>query len=295
MAIVVESVSAVVSVSAAATVTITKPTGLAVGDLMIATLSAFAGDGSGSGDINLKSVWTAASTTTFLPELANSIQYKIADSADVAASNFAFTKSTSTDNFSGQLIRASGHNTLNPLGFADTYVNDTAESATFAGTLDSYTPGSDGALVVIQVNGVWSTGSTARTVSDYTTSGVTHTEGIDTYTSDGSGGAFVASAYGIQTTAAAITTYGATISTSTPDHYGQIAIFIPPVNASGTNTLVTTTSTTSTQSGTNDGIVGNTLATATSEAFTQSGTGTSPTTWTNESKNTSTWANEEKS
>lgn len=292
MAITVQSVSAVATVSSTDTVTITKPTGLAVGDLLVAVLAGYAGDGSGVGDINIKSGWTDAETNK-LAETANSIQYKIADAADVAAANFSFTKTAATDSFVGQLIRASGQNTFSPLGSSQNYSNNTAESASFSGTMSSYTPGADGALVIIQVNGEWQAGGTIRTVSDYAATNVSFTEGIDTGGSDGSGGATVASAYGIQSTNAALTGYTATFSTSTNDHYGQIVVFIPPVPASGSNDLATGTSTTFTQTGTADGIGGNTLATATTTAFTQGGYGAAPTQWTNEDLPSTTWTNEQ--
>lgn len=96
MALVVESV-------ATGTSPITKPTGLAVGDLMVALVSqsynaAFPSASTPSG-------WTAE-YATFDPR-AYGLFWKIADSADVAASDFTFQDSAS-NHMTGVLYRVSG-------------------------------------------------------------------------------------------------------------------------------------------------------------------------------------------
>jgi hypothetical protein len=172
----------------------------------------------------------------------HSIQYKVATAGDVAASNFTFSTSVTTDGLTGRMLRCSGHSTSLPLGSASSYSNNTAESATFAGTHPAFTPYADGALVVTQISGVWSSGGTVRSASTYTAPNVSFTEAYDSYGTDGSGGSFVASAYGVQSTATEISAYGATISDSTPDHYGQIAVFMPPTQV--TSPTVESTATT---------------------------------------------------
>jgi len=293
---VVESVSAVVFVSAVNTITIVKPSGLVVGDLLVASLTAAAADGTGSGTVTTLAGWTLAIATSHSGGYYNNIQYKIADAGDVAASNFTFTKSTSTDQFIGQLYRVSGHNTLDPLGTAQTYEDVGASSTSFEGTMTSYTPGADGAFVLMQVGGEWSAGGSVRTVSNYdtVTTGITWTEGMDKTANDGGGGYVTASAYGIQSTAAALTEYTATVSLTLNDHYGQIAVFLPPIDASGSNTLVTTSAVDFSQTGKCDGVIDNTLATTTSEAFTQTGTAGKQAVWTNPDKITTNWTNPDK-
>jgi hypothetical protein len=296
---VVESVSAVAT-STTVNLTIVKPVGLAVGDLMVATISFYsAGNTTNLLSIQTRSGWTQVVNRKPDTQLGHNIQYKIAESSDVAASAFSFIANISGsdgDQLVGQLIRASGQNTLNPKGVSSSYSNTGADSATFAANPTSYTPGADGALVVALMSGVWEVGGSFRTVSSPTlTSGATMTEGYDVGATDSSGGAVTSSAYGIQTTDAAITAYGATFTFATDDHHGEIVVFLPPVNQSGTNTLVETTTTTFTQAGTCDTIGGtNVLTEGTGVTLTQTGVGTSPTQWTNEAKPSTTWVNETK-
>lgn len=75
---------------------ITKPTSLAVGDTMLAGIY-FSDDSSGSGGINTPSGWTLLNTTTTGTPAHEvlAIFIKEADSSDVAASNFTFTRSGS--------------------------------------------------------------------------------------------------------------------------------------------------------------------------------------------------------
>lgn len=293
MAMVVETVSATATGSSTSTVTITKPTGLSEGDLMVALLSAYSGDGGQSASsYNTKSGWTLGAGVNDDNDIVLSLQWKIADASDVAASNFAFNTNATADNVAGKLLRASGQAYGGYVGTSDTQTNEGALSTTFTGSLTEYTPPVDGSLVCMMVAGVWTSGGSARTVSGYTTSGVSYTEGFDTW-GGGSGGSFVASAYGIQASASAISTYSATIDTTTNDLYGILVVFLPPVNVSASNTLFTTDATTFTQTGTCDTIGGtNTLATASAESLTQSGKGTTPMQWTNETKPTTSWTNE---
>jgi len=107
MAIVVESVSTD-NLAAGDTTVITKPTGLAVGDLMVAMLG---GHSAGSGlSFATLSGWTLGSN---LQDLVgggftySSIQYKVATSGDVAASDFTFT-GASMDETGGTMLRVSG-------------------------------------------------------------------------------------------------------------------------------------------------------------------------------------------
>lgn len=295
MSIVVESVSAVATNSASSSLTITKPTGLSVGDLLVASISIYTADGApGTTSWDTLSGWSLATSLDAGGDVGLSIQYKIADAGDVAASNFTFTASATADLLVGQLLRCSGHAPLDQLVSASTYSNNTADSATFAATHSAFTPAVDGALVIIQVSGIFSTGSTNRTTSAYTTTNVSYTEGYDVGANDGSGGSHTAMAYGIQSTAAEISAYGATFNTSTPDHYGQIAIFTAPVDASAENTLVTTDTTLFAQSGACDGVGGNNLLATDTTLFSQSGKGTSPQQWTNGAKNSASWTNPDK-
>lgn len=296
MAIVVESVSAVASAAATTNLTITKPTGVAVGDLLVSVLYGVDANASiNSGTWSLLSGWTNAITNNLdftggASGVSCSIQYKLAGSSDVSASNYTFSH-TNAETLRGYIVRASGANQSNPLGATDSELNTTANSSTFTGNISAYTPPENGALVIMQVASRDSSDFSAS-FSGYTVPNTSFTEAFELSVGDGSPIISHGSAYGVQTTAAEITTYTATISRVHERHAGQLAIFLPPVNATGTNTLATATSTTFTQAGTCDTIGSNNLATATSQAFTQGGKGTTPTQWTNEPATTTTWTNE---
>jgi len=91
-------------------VTITKPTGLAVGDLMIAHI----GKTATSATIDTLSGWTSL-LNDINGNFRMSVQYKIADSSDVSASDFTFTGSGTTPYTSGAVYRISGQSVSTPL------------------------------------------------------------------------------------------------------------------------------------------------------------------------------------
>lgn len=110
MAIAVASQSAIAT-NSGTTITITKPTGLAVGDLMIAHVGASTSSG-GIGEWNQLSGWTRLSSANWYHTSANvgrkeGLQWKVADSSDVSASNFTFTYST-TGSLVGAIFRITG-------------------------------------------------------------------------------------------------------------------------------------------------------------------------------------------
>lgn len=294
MSIVVQSVGTLAS-STTSSITINKPTGLAVGDLMVAVMGAHGTTTSSGTTYSTLAGWTSALGANYNNRVAFSVQYRYADAGDVAASNFTFSLSnTSFPSCTGQILRCTGMvpSGFNPLGTTDSETQLVVNSATLSGTLSSYTPAANGALVIMQV-GAYNTNN-SRTVSGYdtTASGITFTELFDV----GSGSsttAMYSSAYGIQTTAAALTAYTATWSAAVVDHYAQFVVFLPVVNASGSNTLATAVASSFVQSGTCDTIGNNTLVTTLTQSFTQGGQGTSPTQWSNESKPSTTWVNDQ--
>jgi len=126
MAVVVESVSsAAINGSSGTSLTITKPTGLAVGDLMICFLG-----GPNDWNINTATNWNGLTQaqSTEGNQLTSKAQWKIADSADVAASNFTFTISTSSG-FTGYILRISGHDATTPIN-AQSNVNSDSDTST---------------------------------------------------------------------------------------------------------------------------------------------------------------------
>lgn len=88
-------------------VTVTKPTSLAEGDLMIAGIVSEYG-GAGNASVNTPSGWTKVGDVDVSTNDVNlAVFYKIADSSDVAASNFTFTSAGSGSGQTlGAIIRA---------------------------------------------------------------------------------------------------------------------------------------------------------------------------------------------
>lgn len=292
MAIVVES-QASSSGTSTSSVTITKPTGLAVGDCLIATIiNADADDET----ITLPSGWTSiVNQTGSNADATVRIMAKIAEAADVSASDFTFSASNTCVLLGGSILRVTGIALdLNAATDSDT-LGSGGSPATFTTTL---TPNTDGALWLLGIsitNG--SAFSTGLDTYFATGSSVTFTESFDFGFDTGTFRPRIGMAYGIQTTSSAATAYGASWGGI---NYGKkaaaLVAFSESINASSTNTLVTTTSTTFSQAGTADGVAENNLATAIGAAFAQGGTGTdAPTTWANQSKNNATWSNQNKS
>ena len=293
MAIVVESVSATGSATSSSSLIIDKPTGLQVGELMVAKLGGHNAGGVESDTYNTLAGWSVASSTNFNNRVTHSIQYKIATSADVAATDFTFTTTSTLGYAVGVILRCSGNNTVDG-GFGVAATDTNSLSATFTGTITpAYTPPKDGSLVIIMA-GEYRNAGGFTTIGGYdtVTSGISFTE---TYISQvtGSNRGSTTAAYGIQTSAAElssfINTYTGNVGTQ---QYGTFAVFNPPVDATGTNILETSTGATFTQTGTCDTIGGNILAEATATMFEQNGQATSPTQWTNEDKPSTTWVNE---
>jgi hypothetical protein len=101
---------------------VTKPTGLAVGDLMVGHLGVSA---SASPVADLPSGWTSVINTSNGNHRARAF-YKIADSSDVAASDFTFTGSGTDCIIGGAIYRINGQGV--------TTVIDASNSTTFSGT-----------------------------------------------------------------------------------------------------------------------------------------------------------------
>jgi len=144
--------------------TVTKPSGLAEGDLMVGHIVV---EGAGSTGDLLRSGWT--SIVVFSDTEKTNIQYKIADSGDVAASNFTFGTDGSHKN-AGAIYRiSSGAPTAIDAGTYDTtsaqtsHVFDTADiTPTFANSLILFlfhtfggTAGTTSAYAIVTSNPTW--------------------------------------------------------------------------------------------------------------------------------------------
>lgn len=95
-------------------ITITKPTSLAVGDLMIAHLGEFATFAGFNVPSGWASIYQAGNGSNF--NVLTSLMYKIADAGDVAASNFTFTSVDGAAKVAGAICRITGFSSGDPIG-----------------------------------------------------------------------------------------------------------------------------------------------------------------------------------
>lgn len=155
----VQSASSTAIASGSTTTTITKPTGLAVGDLMLAQVMTVENDtfSTPSGWTSLHSVLVSGGTTP----TRHQVFYKVADSSDTAASNFSFT-AAGTNKKGGGIIRVSDISSL----IAVAQTNTTASgSASGTLTMSTQTPSRPNSVFVLLA-----AGGQSGTVSDYTVS-----------------------------------------------------------------------------------------------------------------------------
>lgn len=128
----------VFSSATSSTFTVPKPTGLAVGDFMLASVIT-----NGVG-INLPSGWTDLySFTAINPN--QRVFYKVADSTDAAASDFAFTLSAATYG-SAEIGAYTGVDTTTPIDSTMSTVESSTNTTTF--TVPSATVVTTGAVLV---------------------------------------------------------------------------------------------------------------------------------------------------
>lgn len=183
MAVTVQSVSSVARATLTTTITVTKPTGLDVGDLMVVHLSRSDND-QNSRTWSLAG-WTTATDTqgndTGIGSSGIAALYKIADSSDVAAANFTFTVSSAADLIAGVIYRISGHSISAPINASSGVFVNNDETPSLANTI---TPTFADCLLLMLVHH-YAGSSTIKVTSDYAiaTDNPTWTEAYDNHNS----------------------------------------------------------------------------------------------------------------
>ncbi len=143
------------------TLTITKPAGLAVGDLMIANIIQSDNDGADGGDLSNVTIpagWTliAGNQTGIVgssgDEFWGTLLYKFATAADVAATDFSFAMDPQADDASGGIVAFDGVHQTTPFdaSISSTYQNITNDASLSANAITTAT--ADAAVVMF---GVW--------------------------------------------------------------------------------------------------------------------------------------------
>lgn len=193
-------------------VQVTKPTGLAVGDLMIAHVRWVSA--SGGNNINVPSGWTSFNSTNG-GNLTSTIMYKIADASDVAASFFTFSD-TNGSSKSVAVSRISDPYTTTPLDqFHGTGANS-GSSLTDTGI----TPTLANDLMLIFITSD-STVAGARTASGYAVA-TTDPPWTEAYDVNNGADEAIAMAYGVRDPKTATGNVTATLSGDTAGNIIQI-------------------------------------------------------------------------
>jgi len=254
-------------------VVITKPTGLAVGDLLLAHISR-----NGAGTLTEPSGFTVLRTDVGGGALIrNTISYKIADATDVAASNFTWSW-TLTDLINGGLMRITGFNTAQLIYASSSATATDTANPSFANTITPFVPES---LLVMFLAG----GGNDNPIGGYAvaTSNPSWTESWDG--EDGSAnGVWMAAAFANRTQVTATGNSSVTGGEATMDS-NCVLLTIGPANE--TTQTDTTTITDAT-------VFGFAIIISDVLSITDTVTATATRLWNTVTKNVSTWYNQNK-
>jgi len=267
-------------------VAITKPTGLTVGDGLIAVIYSYHRFG-GVTTINTPTGWEA------MQDIDNSASAdaqrvatfnKVATSDDVSATNFTFTTTGGTS-IGGAIMRTIGSRADDIYGVGGTFSNDDAQdSSSYTGL--SITPAQD-TVLLIAVHAV----SSNESWFDSTNPVINGTNPTWTKQYNGNINVFTAP---VEATAE-ITTFSITnTGAGSADTVGAISVIYGQRDASATLTLTQTANSAFAPAGSAGAQTALTLTETTNEAFAPTGKGTSPTRWVNEPKPDTDWINEQR-
>lgn len=292
MAIPVIETSDSAAATNASSVTITKPTGLIVGDLLLVHLA--------SSDIaadnptwTTPAGWTAVEVGTTTYDAVPAAYYIIATSTETAASNFTFSMSGATTGISGVLMRISGHIAATPITISE--IDQTTESSTVFTETTALTPDSPNSLLVFSYMGAGNNFTSGTpTMSTYaSTPADTWVEVADAGAKDGSDdGHGLGVAYAEYTGLTEITSRTATISQTANTANASIALIVNgSYDQTGSNALHSVSPTHFAQAGRGDTNGTSALHSVSPTLNTQSGTATAPTQWNSENVESTTWNN----
>lgn len=267
------------------TLTITKPTSLAVGDLMVAHITAYGGSTVASSDWNVLSGWTRETDTNVADGPANTgvrtnTQYKIADSGDVAASNFTFTWGGSSTNLLGGILRITGANPVDPIGSSNA---DSLQDATSPWSTNAPVTPAEANSLCLMFAATTGPGS-SFSAYNFATDNPSWTEIYDT--------SVIGAAYATRTQTTSSGNVGYSFSGSDVDTTVQVLVVRPTVAVTVTQvagTLVLTGGTTATKIGIKIAQVAGNLILAGGSTLVKIYSN-----WTNQTKPTSTWTNQSK-
>ena len=287
---VVESVSSASTISGGS-VTVTAPTGITTGDLLVGFFSAFRPGGTQTSA--LPAGWTdIQAQSTSGTRLTARAFYKIAELADESATDYTFT-SSGADYCQGAILRISGAASGSEITVSEVdYITNNA-STSISHTATS-TPISVNSLAIIYATGHDFSITATVTTSGYTsTPSATWTERADIGHRDGvSDGSSLAVATAPITDPSEITNYSYTQSEVLDETIGML-ILVNTANAFyGSSTIHTADPTLFTNSPSGDTNTSVSLLEIDPAVQTTTAKATSPTQWTNEADTDTTWTNE---
>lgn len=206
---------------------VTKPTGLAVGDIMLAFCA-----GNADGFAFPSGFTSIGSTSAGGNNYQTRLGYKVADSSDVSATNFTFTIGTSSTNIC-VLIRITGSSSSSTtIKSSGTLVSNSATPS-----ITGITPYARGDILLFQL---WHGSDAVTAVSSYAiaTSNPTWTEILDTTAAGGNAGCGIAYAKRSQLTATG--NFSAAGGNASTDWGGWIISFSPSLDFSVAESLTVT-------------------------------------------------------
>ena len=308
MALVVESTS-FGTATTSDSVTVTKPAGVEVGDLLLAVFQSKNNNATSTGFSSIYSAFYDGPGG--VSDCKVTVLAKIATSDDVSASNYTFT-SDNVNDWMGivTMLRVSGWISAlspNPILSSDFAGYNPTSNGTFSRS--SLTLNREGQNLLIMIGAgtalvsneylTWPSPAPSVTSGGSNPTWTTINNSIVTVGTAGTSQQSLWVAYATTTETSDITAYQHTYVSSGSDGdqgaIGALLVINEPTDASGTNTLHSVSPTLFSNTAVEVGGIGtNALLEVSPTQFDQSGSATAPTQWTNETKGSTTWINETK-
>lgn len=272
----IDSITNASYVSNTASLVITKPTGLEVGETMVAIIANNSDDGSVVGTITPPAGWTTVVSYNPGSLMRLGAYYKVADSGDVAASNFTFTNSDTSESATvGSILRLSDAPLVT--GYVQGYDTDKDISVSFG--VSESTDFAD-CLLIMALNAKKDSAGDC-TLSTYTINGTnpTWTEQRDTKLNADSNHSFAVATANISDVRT-ITSFGATASATDFDHVGLLLFVHETLSQTASNVALEVVPALFTPTISNTNTVTNATLETLPNIPTQSADLLTPTTWT---------------
>ncbi|MFN5620781.1 MAG: PKD-like domain-containing protein [Flavobacteriales bacterium] len=154
--------------STTTSVTVDKPLGLTVGDVMLATINQADNDGNTLANAT-STGWTLVDGAKYYEtgndEWWGTVLYKVADATDIAAANFSFTGDGDADDMQASIIAFSGVDPSNPIDVAGAFTSSSTDNTSLSANAVT-TSTSNAAVIMLAMisddrnfNGDWNTTS----------------------------------------------------------------------------------------------------------------------------------------